>query len=130
VVFSLRGSWFIMIWSAFCLVGLRNTKAQPINGQAFLWLVALPALKTTVFASVQGFLSLLVAAVIATLTTVRTAFQAEESDVEAGSSLLDVDVQFRTAFMADGCGSVDAFTGLGHCFTSFGFGRRNSVLID
>jgi hypothetical protein len=73
--------------------------------------MVLPALIATVRASAQGFLSLLIAAVIAALTAVRAAFRAEEANVIAGSTLLDVDAQLRAALVAGGLGVVDAFTG-------------------
>jgi aspartate-semialdehyde dehydrogenase len=74
-------------------------------------MVEFMALKTSVSSSAQGFLGILIAAVIPTLTTVRTTFRTKESDVIACSAPLDVDGQFCPTFVADGLCVVDAFTG-------------------
>ena len=74
------------------------------------------ALKASVSALAQGFLSLLIALVITALTALRATAIAPEADVIAGSALLDSDGKLRSALMADRLGVVDAFTGQGHGF--------------
>jgi hypothetical protein len=73
--------------------------------------MVLRALKASVSASAQGFLSLLAALVITAFTAIRATAIAPEADVIARHAFTHLDFEVCAAFDTDGLNITNAFTG-------------------